>query len=228
VWSFKAQIIVNVVVVVAVQSLYALRLWRLNGSYQKRWYPKLVPFAILLGTAVGIALAVESFRLRRFSQLERMKWATYSSFATTVAVDTCIAVAIICYLRDSRTVYNGTNNTLTALVLWVMSTGAATSLCALLALIMYACMPQKLAFLAVEFLLSKLYVNSFLAFLNARNHIREKTSAVVTIDGTRSQSSPGIILATMSKSDAPSHPAGYMEGKSIPAYVVDANVHTHV
>ncbi|KAF9650382.1 hypothetical protein BDM02DRAFT_3112143 [Thelephora ganbajun] len=201
VWSFKAQILVNVILVVIIQSLYTTRLWRLNVmNYQKRWYPKLVPLSVVLGTGVGTALTVKTLQLHEFSQLNHMKWAICSAFTTSVVVDTCIAVAMICYLQGSKTVSNETNNTLTKLVIWVSSTGATTSLCSLLALIVYACMPQKLAFLAVQLLVSKLYFNSFMAFLNARNAIREKPSNVVMIGNLRSQNSPRATPTTIPNS----------------------------
>jgi hypothetical protein len=116
-----------------------------------------------------------------------MAWITYAAFGSAVVVDSTLAVAVIYYLRRSRGEFESTNSRISKLVFWTLGTGAITSVCSLAALISYALFPHKLYFLAIEFLLTKLYMNSLLAMLNARRSIREGTD--ISINLTRSNNS---------------------------------------
>jgi len=171
VWSFKLQTIMNVPIIVMVQSLYALRLWRLN--YRRDWIPRLMPLTVLIGTVIGTVLAVRTCQLKFFTELPSMAWITYAAFGSAVAVDSILAATTVYYLRRSRGEFEATNSRIAKLVFWTLSTGIITSVCSLIALITYALFPHKLYFLAIEFLLTKLYMNSLLAMLNARKSIRE-------------------------------------------------------
>jgi len=52
-------------------------------------------------------------------------------------------------------------------------------------------MPDNLVFLAIEFSLTKLYVNSFLAMLNARQGIRERSDDGLSVNMSNLQSGVG-------------------------------------
>ncbi|KAF8624450.1 hypothetical protein AX15_005868 [Amanita polypyramis BW_CC] len=54
--------------------------------------------------------------------------------------------------------------------------GALTSMCSLAALITFGVMPNNLVYAGIFFLLTKLYVNSYLAMLNARKAMRDVSS----------------------------------------------------
>jgi len=185
VWSFKLQTVMNVPIIVMVQGLYALKLWRLN--YRGDWIPRLMPLSVLIATVIGSVLAFKTCQLKYFWELPSMAWITYAAFGSAVAVDSMLAVAIIYYLRRSRGEFESTNNRIEKLVFWTLSTGIVTSVCSLAALITYIVFPDKLYFLAIEFLLTKLYMNSLLAMLNARKSIREGTD--ISINFTRSNNS---------------------------------------
>jgi len=185
VWSFKLQTVMNVPIIVMVQGLYALKLWRLN--YRGDWIPRLMPLTVLVATVIGSILAFKTCQLRYFTDLPSMAWITYAAFGSAVVVDSMLAVTIIHYLRRSRGEFESTNSRIEKLVFWTLSTGIITSVCSLAALITYALFPNKLYFLAIEFLLTKLYINSLLAMLNARKSIREGTE--ISINFTRSNNS---------------------------------------
>lgn len=185
VWSFKLQTVMNVPIIIMVQGLYALKLWRLN--YRGDWIPRLVPLGVIADTVIGSVLAVRTCQLKYFTELPSMAWITYASFGSAVVVDALLAVTIIYYLRRSRGEFESTNNRIEKLVFWTLSTGVITSICSLAALITYTLFPDKLYFLAIEFLLTKLYINSLLAMLNARRSIREGTD--ISINFTRSNNS---------------------------------------
>ncbi|KAJ3478870.1 hypothetical protein NLI96_g9457 [Meripilus lineatus] len=58
------------------------------------------------------------------------------------------------------------------LMAYSINTGALTSICAIVCLIVYASMPNSFVFLAFYFVLPKLCLNSLLATLNARNALK--------------------------------------------------------
>ncbi|KAJ3511727.1 hypothetical protein NLJ89_g3926 [Agrocybe chaxingu] len=198
VWSFKLQIAVNVVIVLMVQSLYTLRVWKRKPSYDAwmetptqivpsvgRHHSKLWPILVMAfvgaGYIIGIYLAVETYRLNTFADLKGMTWVVYASFSSATSVDIAIATAIVYYLRAARTSFSGTNNRLISIMRYVLISGFLTSACSLTALITYAAMPNTLVFLGVEFLLTKLYINSYVAMLNARTTVRDTESSSANI-----------------------------------------------
>ncbi|KAF9647025.1 hypothetical protein BDM02DRAFT_3188351 [Thelephora ganbajun] len=144
VWSFKLQTVMNVPIIVMVQALYALRLWKLN--YRRDWVPRLMPLTVLIAAGelsgfsmwypvtevvplvkvIGTILAVRTCQLKLFTELPSMAWITYASFGSAVAVDSILAAAIVYYLRCSRGEFESTNNRIAKLVFWTLSTGIIT------------------------------------------------------------------------------------------------------
>ncbi|KIM79360.1 hypothetical protein PILCRDRAFT_565401 [Piloderma croceum F 1598] len=163
VWSQKAQITVHVLIIMIVQSLYALRVWKLGAGYNERLVPLVVTLSVLAVSVVGIILSVLAWRNKSFLTIYQISWAIDTSFAMSTASDIAIAVAMIYYLLKSRTSFASTNSKLASLIQYSIGAGVATSACSLSALIAYLVMPDNLIFLAIEFSLTKLYVNSLLA-----------------------------------------------------------------
>ncbi|KAF4622248.1 hypothetical protein D9613_009607 [Agrocybe pediades] len=96
----------------------------------------------------------------------------YISFAAAVASDSLVAISLCSLLFWSRTGIKRTDSILTILMAFTINTGLLTSICAMACLITYAIWPQRFIFMGLYFALSKLYVNSLLASLNARRSLR--------------------------------------------------------
>ncbi|KAF8994655.1 hypothetical protein BDQ17DRAFT_1285590 [Cyathus striatus] len=176
VWSFKLQIAVNVVIVLLVQSLYALRVWKLGHHFGRVW-PMVVFAFVAGGYAIGIILAVKTYGIDTFAGIHEMSWSIITSFATSTAIDIVIATVLCFYLNSSRSSFINTNYRILTIMKYVLASGFLTSACSLTALITYTLMPTNLVFLGIEFLLTKLYINSFVAMLNARRTVREMDSS---------------------------------------------------
>ncbi|KAF8064426.1 hypothetical protein FPV67DRAFT_222163 [Lyophyllum atratum] len=174
--SFKLQIAVNVVIINIIQTLYAVRVWKLGRHYQRIW-PILVAAIVVSGYAIGIVLAVKTYNIHTFAELAQMSWVVYASFSWSTAIDIVIAIAMCFYLIRGKSGFSGTNNKIIAIVRMILISGFLTSACSLAALITYGTMPDTLVFLGIEFLLTKLYINSFLAMLNARQSVRDKDTS---------------------------------------------------
>ncbi|KAG6835660.1 hypothetical protein H0H93_016036 [Arthromyces matolae] len=180
-WSFKLGVAANVsdlftvaiarlnyfkmVIIVAVQTLYAVRIWKLGRHYQRTW-PILIGVVVASGYAIGIS-------------------AKFSS--------PC---------RDALlTIYQY------ILVLAVKSYGVSSF--AALYEMDYATMPNTLVFLGIQFLLAKLYINSFLAMLNARQALRDKdcsgvhSLSTLEISNIRTTTSAHVVGEDLSSSYSP-------------------------
>ncbi|KAF7968062.1 hypothetical protein HWV62_32089 [Athelia sp. TMB] len=103
-WSLKAQIGVNVVIIVIVQCLYAVRMWRL----------------------VGIVLAFFMLQPDAFEDLAG--WTVIGSFAATTVTDIVIAAFMCFYLYKSKTGFATTNSKLSTLLQYTLGSGLATGI----------------------------------------------------------------------------------------------------
>ncbi|KAG9221495.1 hypothetical protein CCMSSC00406_0009484 [Pleurotus cornucopiae] len=194
IWSFKLQIVINVVIIILVQSLYAARVWKLG-----RHYHVLLPWGVIVvvaaGYGVGVLLALQTYRVDSFPELVNIAWTIYLSFATSTFIDLVIAISMCFYLQRSRSGFSELNSRIVTLMQYVLASGMATSVCSMAALIAYALLPNTLVFLGIEFLLTKLYINSFIAMLNTRKVTPKETSEGVsggglTTDNFRTYTAP--------------------------------------
>ncbi|KAG6835281.1 hypothetical protein H0H93_003168 [Arthromyces matolae] len=94
------------------------------------------------------------------------------TIVVAVAGDVVIAGALCFFLHRSRTGFKKSNTMITKLILFAVSAGVLTSICCIACLIAILVWPSTLIYVGFYFLLGKLYTNSLLATLNARQYIR--------------------------------------------------------
>jgi len=155
-----------------------LRVWRLGRNHLHRLIPKAVTVVVASGYAVGIVLAVFSFREHFYTNPWRISWAIKLAFSVSIITDFVISGAMIYYLQKSRSDFTSTNSKLASLIQYVIASGLLTSACSLASLIAYLAMQDNLVFLAIGFSLTKIYINSFLAMLNSRHRIHGKDVSI--------------------------------------------------
>ncbi|KAK0216413.1 hypothetical protein IW262DRAFT_215655 [Armillaria fumosa] len=173
IWSFK--VLINVIIVVGVQSLYAVRLWKL-GHHFHRVIPWFIVLVIVGGCAAGIAMTYDAYKLSHVSSIPTISKTVDGTFATSTSVDFIISGAMFYYLHKSTTItqFESTITLILSLMRVVVISGLATSACSLLALMTFVTLPNTLVFFAIGFILPKLYINSLLAMLNARDmHVKD-------------------------------------------------------
>ncbi|KAG0691823.1 hypothetical protein DFH29DRAFT_975128 [Suillus ampliporus] len=112
----------------------------------------------------ALSLLIEMFKCHYFSDLENIRWCLYLSLGITTLIAFLIASSMCFLLATAKT---GTDTTLRTLVRDIISTGCLTSMCSMACIITLAAMPDNFVYLGFGFLLSKLYVNSYFALLNA-------------------------------------------------------------
>ncbi|EPQ55991.1 hypothetical protein GLOTRDRAFT_138688 [Gloeophyllum trabeum ATCC 11539] len=199
VWSLKALGVVNVIIIWMVQCLYSLRVWQLSSKTSQiqshnrttRLTLAIVSLVAVAALAVGCAFIAEVTRL---SDLTVHHWWLYTGNATSAALDTILAsmmVGLLYRLRCPRERLETPRR-----VRFIdkvrfhrpptTDNYRTTSLCSVTAIVMvilYAVKSDNLVYLAFVFVIPKLYVNSFIALLNARNHLRRSfEQSPVTID----------------------------------------------
>ncbi|KAK0226863.1 hypothetical protein EDD85DRAFT_1027352 [Armillaria nabsnona] len=166
VWSFKLQNLFNVVIVMAVQALYAIRLWKLDQNSYKvvLWF---VILAVMAAFGSGIYTIVDVYSLSNFLSMEKIRKAICFSFTITEVSDFIIAVAMCYYLHKSRSVtkfssYKCMCIAITNYGMAFFSTIPDTNI-----LPQFFVWPNSFIFVGIDFILPKLYINSLLALLNS-------------------------------------------------------------
>ncbi|KAK0486760.1 hypothetical protein EDD18DRAFT_1360420 [Armillaria luteobubalina] len=187
VWSFKLQILFNVLIIMVVQALYTVRLWKLDRNPYKvvLWF---VVLTVIIAFSSGIYVVVDVYSLSNFLSMERIRKAIWIAFSAAAISDFAIAFSMCYYLHKSRSVTNftSTSNKLLNLMRLVVISGLATSVCSLLCLITFFIWPNSFIFIGIDFILPKrenllqsrlwpitdniqpVYINSLLSLLNSR------------------------------------------------------------
>ncbi|KAN0129778.1 hypothetical protein V8E53_012443 [Lactarius tabidus] len=71
---------------------------------------------------------------------------------------------------------NRTDSMITSLMVYSINSGLLTSLLAVAMTITFVLLPSSLIWVGLYWLMSKCYVNSFLAMLNSRDHVRNRST----------------------------------------------------
>ncbi|KAF7302706.1 NAD(P)-binding protein [Mycena chlorophos] len=179
-WSVKLLIAINVVIILLVQGLYAYRVWKLSGIHNGV-LGYLVAAVVLGGFAIGIVTAVEVYGLDVFADVTTISWAIEASLATSTTIDFLNAAAMCFYLAKSKGSGSALNSRISGLINYTLSCGVFTSACSISTLIAFILMPYNMIFLALTFILTRFYVNSFMSLMIARPR-REATEHVITAD----------------------------------------------
>ncbi|KAH7911250.1 hypothetical protein BJ138DRAFT_1179673 [Hygrophoropsis aurantiaca] len=185
VWSFQAHIVVDVLIIYAVHLLYVQRLWILSRGRSKI-LPSLMTAIVIVGSGVAISLIWAVYQCHVFTDFIQVEWSTFLTLSTTCFLDMTIAGSMCYLLMASRTGFAKTDSFITKLMTYSLHTGLLTSVCSLTVIIINATMPRNFIFLSVNFLTAKLYVNAYLALLNARRYlspINEKRGTPEHADG---------------------------------------------
>ncbi|TBU53498.1 hypothetical protein BD310DRAFT_829972 [Dichomitus squalens] len=202
IWSYKVRMISYGFVVISVHTLYTFQLWTLRGidenvepfkaedrrwSSQKitlqksaaRWIMRrVVPYLVGVLVVIGYGklravMCSETYRLDTFDRLSHAPFATYVPLVCSTLTDIVIAGSLCYFLAQCQTEFGAMNGVLRKLMFYTVNTGIVTSLCSIIAISMMIAYPATFITAAIEFLVIKLYINSYLAMLNARGGTRD-------------------------------------------------------
>lgn len=128
------------------------------------------------------------YDVKFFKNLAGIAWSIYLSLGAATFIDVIIASSLCYLLATSRTGFSSTDSFITKLVGYIISTGCLTSICSMSIIITSAVMPTNFIYIALQFLVTKLYANSFIAFLNARHYMQ----ANATVDSPQFHDRQGV------------------------------------
>ncbi|EAU87880.1 hypothetical protein CC1G_01527 [Coprinopsis cinerea okayama7 len=175
-WSIQLQVAINVIIIVMVHSLYAHRVWKLSGYH--RGVLGYITILVVAGAAgIGIVLAYKVFTVKLYSELDGIAWIITAGLGTSTAIDFFITAAMCYYLRKSLGNGPRLNSRISVVTQYTLSSGLLTSACSLSTMFCYILLPNTFVFLGLEFLLTKFYVGSFLAMLNARERTQNELTS---------------------------------------------------
>lgn len=172
-WSMNIQVDCNGLIGLIVECFFARRVYILSGNWV------LTAIIVLLSCvhfAFGIVFTIDSFMLPSIQDFDKLTWVTSVGLGSAAAADIIIAVSLCYYLLKSRTGFSRTDSLITTLTLYSLTTGLITGILASLVVITFAVVPRDYIWEAFFWLLGKFYVNSLLATLNSRDHLREKAA----------------------------------------------------
>jgi len=108
-----------------------------------------------------------------FTALHQMTLIAAMPFALfAVLSDVCITAALCVLLYGRRGIFRRTHAIIDTLIVYAINRCLLTSAVAIIEVIVFSTSPNSLWFIAIDFVIGKLYANSFLASLNSRKTIR--------------------------------------------------------
>ncbi|KIM82146.1 hypothetical protein PILCRDRAFT_820524 [Piloderma croceum F 1598] len=171
-WTVAMSIAVTAILTIIVHCFLARRIYRLTKNDWRITSPILILAILRLGSAC--VTTAEMIRLKSFTEFARQfRWVFTLGLALSSAVDVLITVCLCYYLRSNRTGSLSMNDIIDSLVVYTFETGSLTCAGTVLSMVCWLTMPYIRLFLALHFMIAKLYANSLLATLNTRKTLRD-------------------------------------------------------
>lgn len=171
-WTVAVTIAATAILTFIVHLFLARRIHRLTKNDWRITAPILILAVLRLCSAS--ATTGEMIRLHSFAKFgHECKWLFTLGLALSSTVDVLITVTLCYQLRSSRTGSSNMDNVIASLVLYTFENGSLTCAGTILSMICWLTMPYNRLFLALHFMIAKLYANSLLATLNTRKTLSE-------------------------------------------------------
>jgi len=174
-WSLELNIMTGNILTLIVQCFYARQIWRLSG---KNWaLTGTIVLLSLIQLGFGIAFMIHGFQNQVFALSESRvnKIVTEIALSGDIACDIVISVSMCYYLHKSRTGFKGTDTMINLLITYAIRTCLLTTICITACLIAFIVLPGSMVHSAFYFIACRLYANSLLSTLNARERILDKS-----------------------------------------------------
>ncbi|KAG1873886.1 hypothetical protein F4604DRAFT_1925462 [Suillus subluteus] len=137
------------------------------------WLTSFLMLVVLAHFAFGLETVILMFIKKEFSALSEITLYAATPFAiTAVLSDVFIACSLCILLHGNRSPVIETNTLVNTLIIYAINRCLLTSIVAVAEVIAFAIIPGSLWFIAIDFVIGKLYANSLLASLNSRSALR--------------------------------------------------------
>jgi len=179
-WSVKIRPLATSITVVIIRGLYLRRLYRL--SWRNVSLTGILAAVSLADFALSIVTTCKVLAMEATTEwFTALKAILYSHIGAGVVADLGTAFALGYLLNRSRTGFERTDGIINVLVAYSINTGLLVALCAIVTLISYVTMPDNFVYLGFYILQSKIYLNSYLGSLNARELLNPKGNRSVSV-----------------------------------------------
>lgn len=173
VWSLFTSLGLNLCMAVLVQTYFAFRICHLTRSKIRWWLTCFIMLFVIAHFAFGLETVILMFIKKEFSALSEITLYAATPFAiTAVLSDVFIAAALCVLLHGNRSPIIETNALVNTLIIYAINRCLLTSVVAVAEVIAFSISPGSLWFIAIDFVIGKLYANSLLASLNSRSALR--------------------------------------------------------
>ncbi|TFK59931.1 hypothetical protein BDN72DRAFT_905413 [Pluteus cervinus] len=181
-WSLYLSTLLNVIIAFLTQCFFTQRIYELSPPHLKWWITGSIGLFVVGHLCFGVETIIFFFIKKQFSRLHEITNVAAMPFAIfAVLSDITIAGALCILLHGNRTQFKKTNALLNTLIIYAINRCLLTSVVAIVEVIVFCISPNSLWFIAIDFVIGKLYANSLLATLNTRRAIQNSTSAINSV-----------------------------------------------
>jgi len=172
-WAINIQADVGALTGYLVQLFYARRVYIMSKNVVVS-----VIIAVLGGIyfGLGFVFTAKAYSLKRFSRYGGLTWVTCVGMSAATLADILIALSMCWYLYRRRTGFVKTDSMIMTMMSYSINSGLLTSILATGMLVSFVALRRTLVWEVFFWLMGKCYVNSFLAMLNNRDTLRERSS----------------------------------------------------
>ncbi|KAI0696880.1 hypothetical protein C8T65DRAFT_663099 [Cerioporus squamosus] len=173
-WSIAASVALTATITFFVHCFFIHRIYSLSRA---NWYITaplvLLAFVRLISAAISTS---EMISLKSYSGfVHGYDFVFTIGLASAASLDIFITIGLCYFLRRGRTGLGSMDRIVDAITLYTIENGMLTCITTVVSLICWLTMPTNLIFLGLHFAISKLYANSFLATLNSRKSLLNKS-----------------------------------------------------
>ncbi|CAL1703519.1 unnamed protein product [Somion occarium] len=176
-WTVPTVFLINCGITILVQGFYIRRIWILSN----RSLALLILLITILTLRIGFAIATFAF----FVKLDT--WQSFrdqtgplvtisTGLGLAVLMDMCVAGLLIYYLVRGRSGLRRTDGIISFLIAYSVNTGLLSMAVSIAIVFTFAFMKESLIFAGLNLIAGKLYANSLLGTLNARQVLRAQSS----------------------------------------------------
>ncbi|TFK72906.1 hypothetical protein BDN72DRAFT_835514 [Pluteus cervinus] len=174
-WSLFASIGMNVLIGFVVQCFFTYHIYQLCSQKQKLrpWVTGIISFVVVAHFVLGMETVSFFFIKKDFARLPEVEWIGAMPFALTAILSDVLIAAVLCWLVGlNRSDFSDTNNLINKLTILAINRCLLTSAVAMIELIVFIALPKTFYLWGIDFIIGKLWANSFLATLNSRKALQ--------------------------------------------------------
>lgn len=169
VWSVGATVVTAVILPAIVQSFFLQHIWII--SKHNLWLTAIPSVLLILRIALGLASASLTWKLKIWDGFRASVGPLFTltcGFSLSAVVDIIISATLLFYVARGQ---KKSDNIVKSLQRYVINTGCLTMLVSIAIVLTFILMKDTLVFAGLVEIQCKLYANSFIATLNARQDL---------------------------------------------------------